>query len=178
VLATDGVPTLCDPALQSGGLAAAMDNLDDVAAEGQEAGISSFVIGVFAPEEEVAVAQYLDALATSGGTDEAFIINTEQDVAARLVEAFNAVRTVTICEYEIPAEGLSYDATRFLVSISTADGADLELERRDSAAACDPVTGGFFFDHDPTGSEPPTRIILCPASCDLDPVALHVTCGP
>ncbi|MBW2458024.1 MAG: hypothetical protein JRI68_26200, partial [Deltaproteobacteria bacterium] len=53
----------------------------------------------------------------------------------------------------------------------------LELERRDSAADCDPITGGFHYDHAPNGPEPATRIILCPASCDLDPKALQVTCA-
>ena len=50
--------------------------------------------------------------------------------------------------------------------------------RRDSAAGCDPVTGGFHYDHDPSGSVPATRIILCPASCALEPQALQVTCIP
>ncbi|RLB64253.1 MAG: hypothetical protein DRI90_05005 [Deltaproteobacteria bacterium] len=178
VLATDGVPTLCDPALQSDGLPAAIDNLDAVATDGLDAGVRSFVIGVFAPPEEAAATVYLDQIADAGGTSSAFIVSTEQDVAARLLEAFNAVRDVAICEYQIPPEGMDFDLTRFRVTITTIGGTAIELERHGSAAECDPVTGGFYYDHDPSGPTPATRIILCPASCALEPMALQVACIP
>ena len=34
------------------------------------------------------------------------------------------------------------------------------------AGSCDPTTGGWYYDTDPAVTEP-TKIMMCPATCDL-----------
>lgn len=95
------------------------------------------------------------------------------------------VRTASeACEYAIPMNGGALpDLSRATVRL-TPPGANPTLAtRRASAAACDPASGGFYFDKDPSGPTAPGRIILCPATCDLfgdskdRPIEVLVVCG-
>ena len=36
-----------------------------------------------------------------------------------------------------------------------------------SAADCEPTTGGWYYDADPKNGGTPTKILVCPATCDL-----------
>jgi hypothetical protein len=155
VLATDGLPTRCDPleVADIGAIAAA--------AVAAPQSVRTFVIGVFGPEDTDAPAN-LDTIARAGGTDAAFIVDTSQGVSAQFLAALNEIRGSSLaCEFRIPApaSGGSLDYTRVNVDF-TQGAAKTRLYKVSGAAACG--TGdGWYFD-DPVS---PTRIILCPTSC-------------
>jgi len=168
VLATDGMPTACDVTLAIEGIPGAINNLVGIAAFGAARSIDTFVIGVFSPEEEVHVAHNLDAVAAAGGTNKAFLITTDKEVSQELVRALHEVRLANLCEYALPPYDDDLDLTQLQVRIDPAAGGEsIWLEYRESAAACDPTDGGFYFDRDPDGPLPPGRIILCPSICEL-----------
>lgn len=169
LLATDGLPTNCDPALQDDMPQIAIQHLVDVAAAGAKSGVETFVIGVFNPDEQAEAAPNLDAIAAGGGTETAFVISTEEDVTERFLEALNEVRiTSKSCEFAIPLVGGELpDLERLTVRITPPGGEPVLIERVGSEGACDPATGGYYFDKPLGGDEPPGRVILCPASCDL-----------
>ena len=97
VLATDGLPTECSP-----------QDIPSIAAIASTAAASTppirtFVIGVFAPEEAANAQSNLDTLAAVGGTNSAFLINTDQDVTTSFRAALESIRTAALtCEYAIP----------------------------------------------------------------------------
>ena len=168
LLATDGFPSNCDPAIQLGGDPSAGIPLVVAAAdEGRALGIPTFVIGVFAPAEEDVAEQNLNAIAEAGGSESAYVITTDQPVTAQFVEALNDIReSATACDYVLPRpDGAILDALRIQVRLLTANG-EVLLPRKSSLAECD-ASGGFVFDKDPFGPQPPVRIQLCPASCEI-----------
>lgn len=169
VLATDGLPTNCDPAIKNDMPELAIQHLVDVAAEGAKNGVQTFVIGVFNPDEQAEAAPNLDAIAAGGGTESAFVISTEGDVTKALIEALNEVRiTSKSCEFAIPLiDGQLPDLSLLTVRITPPGGQPVTLKRRLSAGGCDPVEGGFYYDKELGGPEPPGRVILCAESCAL-----------
>lgn len=169
VLATDGLPKNCDPALKDDDSALAIQHLVEVAAQGVENGVQTFVIGVFNADEAAEAAPNLDAIAKGGGTDAAFVISTEENVTSRFLEALNQVRiTSKSCEFGIPlVDGKLPDLKRMTVRITPPGGASVKVDRRGSADECDATTGGFYYDTPVDSDPPPGRVILCPASCDL-----------
>jgi len=190
VLATDGLPTACDPSLPTEGVPGAIDNLVSIAEYGVGHGVETFVIGVFSPEEKPYVAHNLDAIAAGGATKEAFVITTDEEMAEQLLRALNEVRMANLCEYALPEHSDSLDLTQLLVRITPQDGGStLWLDYRTSIDRCGPehngsspdgmpVAGGFYFDRDPEGPVAPGRIILCPEICamQLPPDMISVTC--
>ncbi|MEZ4302034.1 MAG: VWA domain-containing protein, partial [Polyangiaceae bacterium] len=169
VLATDGLPTNCDPALDGDNPQEGIQHLVDVAAEGAKAGVQTFVIGVFNAEEQAEAAPNLDAIAVGGGTESAYLISTEANVADEFRKALNEVRiTAKSCEFGIPLiDGALPNLDKLVVRITPPNGEPVTVERVKSAAACHPTTGGFYYDTDPDGPVKPGRVILCPASCGL-----------
>ncbi len=96
VLATDGLPTLCDPVeiADVAGLAAAGRRLDPA--------VSTFVIGVVGPDDTDAPAN-LNSIAKSGGTTKAFIVDTAGDVQQQFRDALNKIRALGLsCELAVP----------------------------------------------------------------------------
>jgi len=177
VLATDGLPTACDDDLLQSGLDDAIDNLAAVAAQGAGSEVQTFVIGVFSPEEQEQAETSLDAIAVAGGTDQAYVVTTNEDVANLLLEALTEVRRAGRCEYAIPADAdptIAYTSAR--VRITTSSGDMVWADYRNSAADCHPVDGGFHYDAVPTAESAPNRIILCPATCAHEPDTIFVSC--
>lgn len=163
LLATDGLPTECSP-LDNDGLA-------QIAAAGLagDPSVSTFVIGVFAGNDMAAKAT-IDAIAVAGGTDAGFYVDAQQDVGQAFIDALNAIRGAKLaCEYQIPEpppnEMLDYQKVNVL---HTPDGADMPVPVPyvGSADLCDPMTGGWYYDVDPLMGGTPTKIIICPATCD------------
>jgi len=169
VLATDGLPTHCDPALDSDTPELGITHLVEAAAGGASNGVQTFVIGVFGPDEQGEAAPNLDFIASGGGTENAFVINTEDNVTENFLAALSEVRiTAKSCEFAIPlVDGALPDVSRLTVQITPAGGEAVTIPRRGSEAKCDAQTGGFYYDKDPDGPVPPARVILCPASCGL-----------
>ena len=82
VVATDGMPTHCDPALDEGDMTTAIEHISVPATEALGHGVQTFVIGVFAPDEQEVATENLGQIAQAGGTESAFIINTGEAVGS------------------------------------------------------------------------------------------------
>jgi hypothetical protein len=158
VLATDGLPTLCDP-VEIAGVAA-------LAADGRslDPAISTFVIGVFGTADTTALAN-LDKIASSGGTTKAFIVDTQGDVQAQFRNALNAIRASGLsCELAVPeAEpGKLLDYSRVNVTFDDGSG-PTDLLGWDDVSGCGPE-GGWYYDVKPAAGLP-KRIVACPTTC-------------
>ena len=170
LLATDGFPTACDPAISpldtDGSDGAGIPRVAEIAADGAAIGIDSYVIGVFQEENRALAEVNLSEIARAGGTEEAVIISTDEPVTERLREILEELRgAVQTCVYAIPDAGVLPDPADLTVRL-LAPGAEPEvLTPVADAAACDPFTGGYFFDPSVAPEERPGFVELCPASC-------------
>lgn len=163
VLATDGLPTQCSPT--------DIPSISAIAQAGVNASPSvlTFVIGVFSGNDANAK-QNLDAIAAAGGTTSAFLIDSNQNVTQAFIDALNAIRgTKLACEYLIPAPppGEKLDYSKVNVE-HTAPGAAMPetIYYVADLASCDAMTGGWYYDADPAKGGAPTKIEMCPATCD------------
>jgi len=161
VLATDGLPTDCTP-LDIPSISA----IATTALAGTPA-VRTYVIGVFGPDDAEAPAN-LNSIATAGGTEDAFIVDTTRDVASELTQALNAIRGTTLaCDFEIPLpeHGGTLDYSRVNVQVADGTGATTDLYYVTSAAGCDPTLGGWYYDSDPALGNKPTKITVCSSTC-------------
>jgi hypothetical protein len=169
VLATDGLPTECLSAdVQTA--AQAVASTAKVAASGFMATprIMTYVIGVFGPMETTAKTN-LNSLAAAGGTKTAFIVDQSQDVTKQLLDAFTKIRTgVLQCEYQLPNAPTeqSLDFTRVNVQLTTMSQPARTLAYVRSATLCSKSKLGWYYDADPALGGTPTKISVCPATCD------------
>lgn len=149
VLATDGVPTECDP--QDVGQIAAIA----AAAANATPPVLTFVIGI----GNVAG---MDQIAMAGGTDQAYVINAG-NAGDQFLEALNEIRgSLLACDFEMPvAEMGEADPNLVNVELTPAGGTPQTIPQVSGADACT-AAGGWYYD-DPLN---PSRIILCPATCD------------
>jgi len=161
VLATDGLPTQCTPDTITAVAALAQDGVSKTPS------ISTFVIGVFGPADVNADAPAnLDAIAAQGGTNKAFIVDTQKDVTQQFQAALDAIRGARLaCQYKIPepTNGGTLSYRKVNVALTNGDQKSV-IFFVSSAAACDASTGGWYYDVDP-GSGTPTKIIACPTTC-------------
>ena len=150
-------------------LGAAINSIATMASTASKAqpSVPTFVIGVFAPTD-VGAQQNLDAIAGAGSTGKAFVINTSQDVTTGFLDALNSIRTTALaCEYGVPqpdAGQLDYSA----VNVRYTDGAgkvSSVLYSGGNAASCTDK-GGWYYDVDPAAGGTPTKIEICPVSCN------------
>jgi len=160
VLATDGLPTRCSP--QDIPSIAAIANTGVTGTPS----IKTFVIGVFSDAEAPTSTPNLNAIAAGGGTTSAFIVSTASSVTTQFQAALDKIRGSSLpCEYTIPAsEGGAPDYSKVNVQYTTGAGAKNLLGYKTSAAGCD-AAGGWYYDVDPAAGAP-TKIIVCPATCD------------
>lgn len=175
ILATDGLPTACDPELPTGGVPAAIQNLAEIASAARSDAVQTFVIGVFSPSEAPFAGGNLDAIATAGGTDEAFIITTDSVVSELFLDALEQVRSSNVCEFGLSEAARAVDLTQIRVQISPAGGVPMWIDWVGEESDCQ-SGHGFYFDRDPTGEVAPGRVILCPASCATAPESIFVSC--
>jgi hypothetical protein len=167
VLVTDGFPTVCDPDLYGATPDVAIDNIAGAASAGALQDVQTFVIGVFTPVEQLEAEQNLGQIAAAGGTSDAFIISTQSNVSAELLLAMNEVRAeVQACEFELVTNGEMVDFNTVWVRVFPDVGDPVWVEFVGSFAGCDAVTGGFYYDVPPSQGTP-SRVVLCPQSCDL-----------
>jgi hypothetical protein len=173
VIVTDGLPGGFIPGSPPPGCTPAdIPGIGNVLATGVMGtpAVPTFVIGVFGPcdliDQNTMPQQNLDTLATSGGTSKAVIIRTDQNVTQGLQDALKLVRTSSIaCQYTIPTptEGM-LDYQKVNVKFTSAATPTSTVLFAGSKAACDPATGGWYYDTDPTKASP-KQIILCDNSC-------------
>ncbi len=186
LLATDGLPTDCDPAVDPvvTDPASGIPKLVSAAQAAAKDGIGTFVIGVFTPEEAADAQENLGQIAQAGSGNDAFIVSTSGDLEKSFLETLTKIRRAAkACEFSMPTPNdTPLDAARVVVHIDAPGGKDVEVQRRNSAADCDTLSGGFYYERDPFGPIPPGRITLCPASCSLTdqgtrPVNLEIDCN-
>lgn len=170
ILATDGTPTVCDPVLfGDDDTMAAINNVANVAAAGLALEIPTFVIGVFGPEDVAEAQTNLDTIAQAGAGQPAYVISTGNNQSTQaLIQALNDIReNAKSCEFELVEGDDPIDYASVWVRIQEGDMEEVWVKRVDGPAACDPVTGGFYYDTPISGGQKPSRIILCPATCAL-----------
>jgi hypothetical protein len=165
VLATDGLPTECTPGDIPG--------IAQLAAQGAAGApaIKTFAIGVFSPDDIANGAPgNLDQIAAAGGTNQAFLVDTSQNVAQQFLDALDAIRgTKLACEFAVPPAGSAGALDFGKVNVEhTPPGASMPttIGYVGQAADCDATTGGWYYDVDPSAGGTPTKIIMCPATCD------------
>jgi hypothetical protein len=169
VLATDGLPTECLPL--------EIPNVAGLAAAGVQGtpSIRTFVIGVFGPNDPDAQAN-LDTIARAGGTERAFIVDTTGNVSTQFLQALSTIRgSLFTCDFQIPApmgaDPLDYD----LVNVQfTRDGTSTPLFFTGTSEADCPAEGGWYYNSDP-GVTAPTRIVMCPTTCETLQAATTAT---
>jgi hypothetical protein len=164
VLATDGLPTECDPT-----------NIGQVAQLAQAgvtgaSNIPTFVIGVFGPTD-VASPTNLDTIASAGGTGRSFIVDTNADVTTEFQAALTEIRGSALlsCDIKVPDADPTapLDFARVNLQMSEVSGASHQLAYVKSPGGCAAAPDrGWYYDADPaTGA--PTRMTVCPDVCRL-----------
>lgn len=161
VLATDGLPTGCD----NGGV----DDVSYVAAQGlaDATAIRTYVIGVFSPSETEGPANS-DEWARAGGTNSAFIVDPQADLAAEFLEALKRIRYGTVgCEYRVPEapEGETIDFEMVNVRY-VGEESSLSLTYVADASQCGTAQRGWYYDVNPSEGTP-SRIKLCDNACNV-----------
>lgn len=153
LFATDGQPISCTYNSIEGAAAAAETAFKD------NPSVPTFVLGVGDPGD-------LNLIANKGGTSTAYMANSST-VASTMVDIFNEIRANGACKFQIPApqpgKTLNYDA----VNVSYTELGTNEIvtvKYVESVGECDPKEGGWYYD-DPT-KQSPTKILLCPATCE------------
>jgi hypothetical protein len=154
VLVTDGVPTQCSSTL------AATATVATNYSRGSPP-VRTYVLGI-----GPSVAN-LNTLAQAGGTAPAHLI--ESGGEAELLAAFSAIRDNSItCDYQLPmrpGETIDYTLVNIQVRVGVS-GTLMPVGKVANAAACG-AQGGWFYDQPvPPGNPPPTKISLCPVTCD------------
>jgi hypothetical protein len=181
VLATDGLPTTCDPDVHPLDPRLGVGSLPAVAASGAAAGVSTFVIGVFAPDEQDTAEEHLGTVAMSGGTEQAYLISTQANVEMALLSALRDVRDAAArCVYSVDWRGRAAGDATVRLRVESPTAGELVLNERPGRDACGNADG-FYFDSAPTGDATVARVALCPATCaplpdDPPPVDVLVSC--
>jgi Mg-chelatase subunit ChlD len=162
VMATDGLPTSCQP-----------KEIGSVAAIAQKAfsetpSIPTFVIGVFAPAEQGAI-RNLNQLAAGGGTSAARIVDSSRNLTQSFLAALDDIRTTALaCEIKVPMstsqQNINYDNVN--VQFTGSSGQQVTIPYVGDASRCDITLGGWYYDIDPARGTP-TRIVTCEKSCGL-----------
>ncbi len=173
VLATDGLPTLqsndlvCAPVVEL----ADIDAVIGLAEDGRRSApsISTFVIGVVGPDD-VGAPVILDAIARSGGSTAAFIVDTTGNVQQEFRDALNQIRETGLsCDLAVPeaAAGKPVDYGRVNVKFTNRSGVAEDLLNVADAAHCaDAANGrGWYYDVSDPSVEEPSRISVCPGPC-------------
>ena len=150
LLATDGDPSECDTSIP---------NIAAIAAKAYAGTpkIATFVIGVGTSTAN------LNAIAAGGGTTNAFIVDTTQNVNQQFLDALNKIRGAAVgCTYKIPVpKAGAIDYNKVNVQYTPSGGATVIVPKVADKAHC-PATGdAWYYDNNAA----PTQIILCDASC-------------
>jgi hypothetical protein len=164
VFVTGGPPTEC----LGDGVATSPDaiaELTELAGDAAGEGMRTFVVAVLGAEQAGSdLGADLDSVARAGGTDGAFIVDSEKNVSADVWLALNRIRNAERgCEFAAPSgDGVDYDK----VNLSFASGAtSTRIPRVDSEGGCDDVSGGWYYGVAPGAAEP-ERLVVCPKSCE------------
>ncbi|HMF43941.1 MAG TPA: hypothetical protein VKQ32_24880 [Polyangia bacterium] len=166
LLATDGLPSECNPSDIAGVAAIASTALAATPS------IATYVIGVFAPAEMADAQTNLNALAAAGGTGSAFLISTgNANVTTAFVSALNSVRSSGLsCQYTVPTptatgDGGQIDYYTVNVQFTSGSGQATTIGNVKDRASCSATKGGWYYDVDPSTGATPQTISICDTSC-------------
>jgi hypothetical protein len=154
VLATDGDPTECDTNL---------GNINAIAANAFNGtpSIMTFVIGVGSSLTN------LNGIAAAGGTQQAFLVDTNGNANQEFLAAMNAIRKAALgCVYAIPSpvDGSAPDYTKVNVEYTPGGGGQTRTIPKVMDKASCPASGdGWYYDNPAA----PTQIILCDGTCGV-----------
>lgn len=160
VLVTDGFPTECTPQ--------DIPSIASIAAGGVNGSpsVKTFVIGVFTAAEQTQATANLNQIAMSGGTQQAFVISTNQNVSQAFIAALDQIRGSSLpCSYTLPVPAMGTPDYNAVNVQFTTQGKTFTIGNVKGAGTCDPTNGGWYYDIDPTMGTP-TKVILCPATCN------------
>ncbi|AKU98853.1 hypothetical protein AKJ09_05517 [Labilithrix luteola] len=158
ILVTDGDPNSCGGVSEVANVAAAGAN--------PPAGVPR--VATFAVGMQGATFSNLDQIAAAGGgAPKAFNVGVGAAAQQALLEALDTVRTSAIgCEYVLPTPEPSkgiLDPTSVEVHFTPGKNDPTQnIKQVTSKDDCGATTGGYYYDD----AKNPTRVILCPASCD------------
>jgi hypothetical protein len=160
VLATDGLPTECDP-LDAAGVG---DLARDALAGTPK--VPTYVVGVFGPDDTDAKGN-LDTWAAAGGTDSAFIVDPTQDVAKQFLDALDTIRSGSIaCEYQLPPSPKGSDLDLDRVNVALVEGSKTsDFLYVGDESRCNLTPLGWHYDADPASGKA-TKIVVCDSACD------------
>ena len=156
VLATDGLPTACEPMDASALAGFAKEALDG------PGHVRTLVVATssLTPGD----ASGFGRIALAGGTLRPVVIDPRQAFASQLTSTLNATAARQVaCDMALPepppGKRLDYDTVNVLL-----DGRDRQtLPRVSGASACNEA-GGWYYDVDPTRGAP-SRLNVCQATC-------------
>ncbi len=151
VFATDGDPSSCDTNLTN------IDAIAAAAANGTPK-VLTFVIGVGSSLAN------LNGIAAAGGTMQAFIVDTNQNVNQQFLDALNKIRGTALgCTYKIPLpESGTPDFTTVNVQYVPGNGMGAQvIPQVANKAACPTSGNAWYYDN----ANAPTQIVLCQATC-------------
>jgi hypothetical protein len=168
VLVTDGYPTQCEPL--------AVASIADLAeaAHLAEPYVRTYVIGLAADFN-------LDAIALSGGTHSAYLVDEGNPAESFVAALRNVSNTKLACRYEIPPAPSATMQVNFDEVQVTYTAGDMSVEEvpriYDLEACARNPNGGWYYD-DPAA---PTQILVCPCTCarfEAGRVDVAVGCKP
>lgn len=172
VLATDGVPTECPTPTDQASYNQLINQIAGYAKQGVANGIDTFAIGVFSPSDIQNGAQTdLNTIAKQGlpgGTGQAIVVNTSQNVTQEFTDALNKIRGSALsCSFQIPQpqDGGTLDYNKVNVQYTDASGNPVQIYYVGDQSKCDPTSGGWYYDVNPANGGTPTKIVVCGASC-------------
>ncbi len=149
VLATDGDPSECDTDL---------GDIQTIAASGLPK-IRTFVIGVGSSTAN------LNGIANAGGTNHAYIVDTDADTNAQFLAALEEIQHIVLaCSYQVPtpAGGGTVDPANVNVEFASGDGSPPAVfDQVPNVGDCPSQGGAWYYDN----PIKPTKIVLCPATC-------------
>ncbi len=154
LFATDGEPNDCTYDTPEGAADVAATAYND------NPSVSTFVLGL-------GQLDVLNQIAQKGGTQMAYIADSSS-VSDKLVDMFNQMRANGACQFQIPVpqSGQTLDYGRVNVSYTPMGASEPQsVPYVKGKGGCDPTAGGWYYDTDPAQKDP-TKILLCPATCD------------
>lgn len=129
--------------------------------------IRTYAIGLTGSNE-----RDMDRIAEAGGTEQGIFVADGADTQQQLLDALGAIRgEILTCDFPMPEPkaGTEINPGQINVNYAAGNGDKTTLKQVSSEDACS-GSGGWYYDDIVN----PTRIFLCPATCDTvtgDPMA-------
>ena len=152
VFASDGDPTNCSTNSVQGTANAAQS------AANANPPVKTFVIGVGTELTS------LNQIAQAGGTSQAYLVDTGNNVTQQFIDALNEIRAMGQCLLQIPVPLVGtpdYQRVNVVLVDPGNPSGNQTVKYVTVPANCDPTDGGWYYD----SPSNPHMIILCPETC-------------